>query len=51
MRTGNVFTDIAQIIEECEEVQHSEESDYTKDKAKIRAYDEIIEVLREAVKE
>ena len=51
MRTGNVFTDITQIIEECEAIQRSNESDYTKDRAKIHAYDEIIEVLREAVKE
>ncbi len=51
MRTGNIFADITQIIEECEEVQHSNESDYTKDRAKIHAYDEIIEVLREVVKE
>lgn len=47
MRTGNIFTDITQIIEECEAVQRSNESDYTKDRAKIHAYDEIIEVLRE----
>lgn len=51
MRTGNIFADIAQIIEECEAIQHSNESDYTKDRAKIHAYDEIIEVLGEAVKE
>lgn len=51
MRTGNLFKDITQIIDECEAVQHSGESDYTKDMAKIHAYDEIIEVLREAMKE
>lgn len=51
MKTSNIFTDIAQIIEECEAVQHSGESDYTKDRAKVHAYDEIIEVLREAVKD
>ena len=37
--------EIKKIIEQCEEIQHSDESDYTKDYAKKRAYDDIRELV------
>lgn len=38
---------IKKIIEQCEEIQQSDESDYTKDYAKKRAYDDIKEIFDE----
>ena len=40
-RTGNMLEDIMRIIQECEDVQESNESRYTKEQAKISAYNEI----------
>lgn len=37
--------EINRIIEECEELQRSNESSFTKEQAKISAYNEIKEVL------
>ena len=36
---------ITEIIMECEEIQHSEESAYTKEKAKVSAYEQIKELV------
>lgn len=35
---------ITEIIMECEEIQHSEESAYTKEQAKVSAYEQIKEL-------
>lgn len=45
MRTGNILEDIKIIISGCEEVQNSLESAYTKEKAKLSAYEEILELI------
>ena len=37
--------EIAKIIEDCEAVQDSRESDYTKEQAKINAYYSIVELI------
>lgn len=44
MRT-ELIDRINEIVEDCEEIQRSNESQYTKEQAKISAYDEIAEVL------
>lgn len=51
MRTGNIFEDILIIVSDCEAIQTSNESEYTKEQAKITAYDEIMEMLRDMIKE
>lgn len=38
--------EIERIVKETEELQHSNESAYTKEKAKVHAYEEIKEVIR-----
>lgn len=45
MRTGNILEDIMQIIQDCEDIQESNESSYTKEQAKISAYNEIKELI------
>ena len=39
---------ITEIIMECEEIQHSEESSYTKEQAKVSAYEQIKELVEVA---
>lgn len=39
---------IADILAECEEIQHSEESAYTKEQAKVSAYEQIKELAEVA---
>lgn len=46
----NLFDEIVRIISDCEDVQHSNESEFTKEKAKVHAYDEIMETLRNVFK-
>lgn len=41
----NKINEIIKIITDCEAVQQSHESDYTKEKEKIHAYDAIREVI------
>lgn len=36
---------ILEIIKDCEEIQHSHESQYTKESSKIIAYEEIAELM------
>ena len=36
---------IQKIVEQCEEIQKSDESDYSKEYAKKRAYDDIKEIV------
>lgn len=43
--TGNTINDITEIILNCEAVQNSNESEYTKEQAKLSAYDDILAVL------
>lgn len=37
--------EIARIIEDCEAVQDSNESDYTKEQAMLQAYEDIVELV------
>lgn len=39
---------IADILADCEEIQHSEESAYTKEQAKVSAYEKIKELAEVA---
>lgn len=41
----NKLIEIKEIIKECEEIQDSEESGYTKEQAKLSAYNSIKELL------
>lgn len=43
--TGNTINDITEIILNCEAIQQSNESEFTKEQAKLAAYDEIRAVL------
>lgn len=47
----NIFEGIFRIIRDCEAVQNSNESDFTKEQAKLAAYDYIVEVLGDDVME
>lgn len=40
-----LFDEINEIVGNCEEVQKSNESAYTKEQAKLSAYDQIAEIL------
>ena len=51
MRTGNIFEDILIIITDCEEIQKSNESQFTKEQAKISAYNDIIELLSDILRD
>jgi len=42
-----VIEEIKEIIEDCESVQESQESAYTKEQARLSAYDRIKEVLKQ----
>ena len=39
------YDEILDIVKNCEDIQQSHESDYTKEQAKISAYNEIKEML------
>ena len=39
------YDEILDIVRNCEDIQQSRESDYTKEQAKISAYNEIKEIL------
>ena len=39
------YDEIFKVVRNCEEIQQSRESDYTKEQAKISAYNEIKEIL------
>lgn len=42
---------IRAVIKNCEDIQESEESDYTKQSAKVSAYEMIVEILRKEKKD
>lgn len=42
----NIAMCVLEIVNQCEEVQEDNVSDYAKKQAKISAYDEILEVLK-----
>lgn len=42
---------IRAVIKNCEDIQNSNESDYTKQSAKISAYEMIVEILRKEKKD
>ena len=45
MRAENLIEDILTVIGDCNYIQESSESDYTKKCAKISAYDEVSELV------
>ena len=45
MITGNILEDIKTIVKECEEYQHSNESEYSKEREILNAYAEIAELI------
>ena len=45
----NIFEEVRTIISDCEDIQKSNESQYTKEQAKISAYDDIIKILRDVM--
>ena len=42
---------IRAVIKNCEDIQESKESDYTKQSAKVSAYEMIVEILRKEKKD
>ena len=42
---GYTLAAVEKIITECEEIQHSQESAFTKERAKVKAYEEIKELI------
>lgn len=43
--TGNTINDITEIVLNCEAIQQSNESEFTKEQAKLASYDEIRAVI------
>lgn len=41
-----MLREVMKIIEDCEEIQHGNDSAYKKEQAKVNSYEEIKEVLR-----